>query len=79
MASENLSHADTISCANDHDFLNHAINISETLSYLTYLICIDAESPDRVRLYAKQAQERVKALGSLLQSSGCELYFDLNR
>jgi hypothetical protein len=60
------------------ELLDHATDISETLSYLTYLLCIDAENPDRVRLYAEQARERVRALGSLLRSSGCEGYFNLN-
>lgn len=72
MAFQDLPHT------NDRDFLDHAVNISETLSYLTYLLCIDAENPERVRLYAEQAQERVRALGSLLRSSGCEGYFNLN-
>jgi hypothetical protein len=68
-----------LSYTNDCEFMHHAINISETLSYLTYLLCIDAEEPERVRLYAQQVQERVRALGSLLRSSGCEGCLDLSQ
>ena len=50
----------------------HAVNISETLSNLAYLIGIDADQPERVRLYAEQVEERLRALGSLLRSTGYE-------
>jgi hypothetical protein len=55
----------------DDEFVLHAVNISETLSNLAYLICIDADSPERVRLYSEQVDERLRALGSLLRSTGC--------
>lgn len=71
MASQYLSYA------NDREFLDPSLHISETLSCLTDLLCIDAENPDRVRLNPEEAQERVRALASLLRSSGCDVYFSL--
>jgi hypothetical protein len=50
----------------------HAVNLSETLSNLAYLIGIDADQPERVRLYAEEVEERLRALASLLRSTGCE-------
>jgi len=62
----------------ENEFLAHATDISDTLANLTYLICVDADYPARVRLYAEQANERLRALGSLLRSAGCEEYVSLN-
>jgi hypothetical protein len=52
----------------DDAFINDAGDITETLANLTYLIRADADCPDTVRLYADQAEERVRALGDLIRS-----------
>lgn len=44
-----------------------ARNITETLGNLAYLIRMDAHDPNRVLEYARQAEERVRALGELLR------------
>ena len=58
-------------CRGNDEFVSHATNISETLSNLAYLIGIDAGHPERVRIYAHDAEERLRALDSLLRSTGC--------
>jgi hypothetical protein len=50
-------------------FVDDVVHISDTLSNLTYLIELDAESPALVREYAKQADRLLRALGSLVRSS----------
>ena len=50
----------------------HAVNISETLWDLAYLIGIDADQPERLRLYAEEVDERLRALAGLLRSTGYE-------
>jgi hypothetical protein len=50
------------------DVAVNARNITETLGNLAYLIRVDAHDPSRVMEYARQAEERVRALGELLRS-----------
>jgi len=50
------------------DSVSHAIDITEALASLNYLIGLDAENPRLVRMYANQAEERVRALGGMLCS-----------
>ena len=51
------------------DFAISARNITETLGNLAYLIRVDAHDPSRVQEYARQAEERVRALGELLRTA----------
>jgi hypothetical protein len=60
-----------LTCLGNDEFVLQTMNISETLSNLAYLIGIDAGHPERVRRYAHDAEERLRALNSLLRSSGC--------
>jgi hypothetical protein len=54
-------------------FVDDVVHISDTLSNLTYLIELDAENPVFVRQYAKQADQLLQALGSLVRSAGTEV------
>ncbi len=48
-------------------FVGDVVHISETLSNLTFLIEVDAASPELVRQYAKQAEDVLRALGELVR------------
>ena len=52
----------------DRDTLHQLVNLTETLLNLNYLIGLDSEDPDAVRRYVLQSEERLRALGKLLQS-----------
>jgi hypothetical protein len=52
----------------DRIFVHRAANIVEALCNLTYLICEDADYPDKVRRYAGISEERLRALTELLHS-----------
>ena len=53
-------------------FITHAVNIADTLANLAYLIDVDAEDPLLVRQYARDADERLRALASLLGAVDCD-------
>ncbi len=50
-------------------FVDDIVHIADTLSNVVYLIEIDAENPGLVRQYAKQAEQLLQALGSLVHSA----------
>jgi hypothetical protein len=54
------------------EFVDDVVHISDTLSNLTYLIDVDAENPTLVRQYTKQADQLLRALGSLIHSANGE-------
>jgi len=47
-------------------FITSASNILEALCNLTYLICEDADRPEKVRQYVSLCEERLQALTALL-------------
>jgi hypothetical protein len=49
--------------------VSDVVRISGTLSYLTYLIELDAQNPGLVRQYAKQADQLLQALKHLVHSA----------
>ena len=49
-------------------FVTRCANIMEALYNLTYLICEDADRPDKVRQYTSLCEERLRALTYLLQT-----------
>ena len=49
-------------------FITCASNIVEALCNLTYLICEDADRPEKVRQYASLSEERLRALTDLLRT-----------
>jgi hypothetical protein len=49
-------------------FVTSAANIVEALYNLTYLICEDADQPEKVRQYASLCEERLQALTALLHT-----------
>jgi hypothetical protein len=51
----------------DRPFDIKAANILEALWNLTYLVCEEAENPERVRYYAHLSEERLQAMTTLLQ------------
>jgi hypothetical protein len=59
--------------AENNDFMVDAGNISDTLSNLTYLMELYADSPDLVRQYARQANHLLRAMENLLQSANSEI------
>jgi hypothetical protein len=52
----------------ERSFIPRASNIVEALCNLTYLICEDADRPEKVRQYASLCEERLRALTDLLQT-----------
>lgn len=50
------------------EFILHSRDISQALLNLNHLIVLHADSPALVRSYADQAEQRVHALGELLDS-----------
>jgi hypothetical protein len=54
-------------------FVDDVVHISDTLSNLTYLIELDAENPGLVRQHAKQAEQLLHALESLVHASDVAL------
>ena len=51
-----------------HSVSHEALNITETLSSLAYLIGLDAEDPSLVRSYADEAETQLTTLARLLRS-----------
>jgi hypothetical protein len=51
----------------DKHFVIRATDILESLLCINYLICWEADDPDKVRNYANMADERTKALRELLR------------
>jgi len=54
------------------EFVADVVSISDTLSNLNYLIEVDAYNPALVRQHAKQADQLLRALGSLVRSGELE-------
>jgi hypothetical protein len=52
----------------DKVFLEKTTDIVEGLCNLTYLICEDAERPEKVRFYASLSEERLRAMIDLLHA-----------
>jgi len=55
-------------------FVENVLHISDTLSNLTYLIELDAEKPELVRQYTKQADQVLRSLEDLVRAAepeGC--------
>jgi hypothetical protein len=50
-------------------FVDDVVHISDTLSNLAYLIELDAENPGLVREYAKQTDQLLRALGSVVRAA----------
>ena len=52
----------------DHElFIRRAANHAEALSNLIYLICEDAEHPEKVRHYASLSEQSLQSLTQLLR------------
>ena len=49
-------------------FITSASNILEALCNLTYLICEDADRPEKVRQYVSLCEERLQALTALIDN-----------
>jgi hypothetical protein len=49
-------------------FLEQTTDIVEGLCNLTYLICEEAEQPEKVRFYASLSEERLRAMINLLHA-----------
>jgi hypothetical protein len=67
MASQKFQFADV------DEFVLDVVRIADTLSNLTYLIEVDAAHPGLVREYARQADQLLQALGSLIHSADAEV------
>jgi hypothetical protein len=52
----------------DRIFVHRMADIVESLCNLTYLICEDADYPEKVRQYAGISEERLRTLIELLRS-----------
>jgi hypothetical protein len=50
-------------------FISRASNIVEALCNLTYLICVDADHPEKVRQYAGICEEQLQVITRLLDES----------
>ena len=64
MASSDVPHPIWV----DRSIIDQALNISETLVNLNYLMCVEADDPARTRGYGSHSEERLQALVRLLQS-----------
>jgi hypothetical protein len=64
-----MSEAVSLSSRAVNHITSDALNITETLSNLTFLMRLDAESPNLVRKYLEEAEERLRALSALLSSA----------
>jgi hypothetical protein len=52
----------------DAHFHREAENITEALCNLVYLICEEADHPEKVRRYASMSEERLNAMAELLRA-----------
>jgi hypothetical protein len=52
----------------DRSLIDQALNITETLVNLNFLMCAEADDPARTRSYGNHSEERLQALVRLLQS-----------
>jgi hypothetical protein len=50
-------------------FISRASNVVEALCNLTYLICEDADHPEKVRRYAGICEEQLRVMTRLLDES----------
>jgi hypothetical protein len=64
MASRDVPHPVWV----DRNVIDQAMNITETLVNLTYLMCVEADNPECVRSYTSLSEERLQTLARLLQS-----------
>ena len=55
------------------EFMSDVMQISNTLSNLTYLIELDAQNPGLVRQYANQAERLLQALEGLVHSADAQV------
>jgi hypothetical protein len=53
----------------DRSVVDQALDLTETLVNLNYLICAEADDSARVRTFANHTAERLQTLASLLQST----------
>lgn len=60
-------------CAVDSEFVIKALDITEALANLTYLISLDSGDPDKVRSYAGLVEERLHALEDLFRSAAWDI------
>jgi hypothetical protein len=58
--------------ADVEEFVVNVVQISDTLSNLTYLMDLDAENPGLVRQYAKHADQLLEALVNLARPADSE-------
>lgn len=56
----------------DREFLTKAVNITEVLANLIYLIHLDSGDRAKVIAYSALAEERLHALGDLLRTAWWE-------
>ncbi len=63
-----MSEAVSLSSRAKNHVTSEALNITETLSNLPFLLRLDADSPHLVRSYLEEAEERLRALSALLSS-----------
>jgi hypothetical protein len=56
----------------ERPFIDQASDIVEALVNLTYLICEEADHPERVRQYAGMSEERLRGMIDLLSSQKSE-------
>jgi hypothetical protein len=59
--------ASEVGMKDDQLFLKEASNIVECLCNLNYLICEEAERPEKVRQYASLSDQRLQAMIELLR------------
>jgi hypothetical protein len=52
----------------DKHFLERTTDIVEGLCNLTYLICEDADRPEKVRYYASLSEQRLQVMIDLLRA-----------
>jgi hypothetical protein len=53
-------------------YISRMSDVLEALSNLTYLICEDAEHPDKVKNYVSMCEERLEAMRHLLVANSIE-------
>ncbi len=65
-----MDHVYKVAAPNDPTriLVTRAANIVEALYNLTYLICEDADNPEKVRQYTSLCEERLQALTALFQT-----------
>lgn len=67
-----MSQAVSLSSRAVNNITSDALNITETLSNLTFLMRLDSDSPRLICKYLEEADERLRALSALLSSAGTQ-------